>query len=235
MTNKKEQIVTPKGIVGPYPAIDRVDYGTNQYPDKEGSYKCEIRLDKNDPDVKALLERFDDMVPEIEKEAEAFKKKMLKTKSQKVDITVNPLYRTVFDEEGNETDLVALKAKTKASGVNKQTGKPWSRKLPIRDSKNNLISANLGISTGSLVKMAFTLGDIYVNPKAGAGRAFYLDSVMLLDLVQYGGDNPFGAEEEESGYTFDPSDALEETQEVSNDLEEYVFDEDEDDIPDFAS
>jgi hypothetical protein len=232
MVDKKEQIITPKGIVGPYPAIDRVDFGTDQYPDVDGSYKCEVRLDKTTEPVKALIKKFDSMVPAIEKEAEAFKKKMLKTKGEKVDITVNPLYRNVFDEDGEPTNLIAVKAKTKASGVNKKTNETWERNLPIRDSKGSLIKAKLGISTGSTVKIAMTIGDIYVNPKAGAGRAFYLDSVMLYDLVQYGGSNPFGEEDmEDGGYEYDPTDVQEETKEPANAFEE----DDNDEEPDFAS
>jgi len=231
MTDKKEQIVTPKGIVGPYPAIDKVDYGTDQYPDADGSYKCEIRLNKNDPKVKDLLKRFDDMVPAIEKEAEAFKKKQLKA-GKKVDITINPLYRVVFDEEGEETELVALKAKTKASGINKKTNEQWERKLRVEDSKGTPIKKALGISTGSTIRMAFTLGDIYVNPKAGAGRAFYLDAIRLLELVQYGAESAFD-DEDEGGYEYDDSDAQEETQTTTT--SSFDEEEDNDDEPDFAS
>jgi len=230
MTDKKEQIITPKGIVGPYPAIDRVDYGTDKYPDKDGSYKCEIRLDKTLPATKKLIEKLDAMVPAIEKEVEAFKKKQLKTKGEKVDITLNPLYRTVYDEDGEETNLVAVKAKTKASGINKKSGEKWERQIPIRDSRGTLIKKSLGISTGSEIKMAMTVGDIYVNPNAGAGRAFYLDSIMLYELVQYGGDNPFGDEDlEEGGYEYDASDAKEPT----NDFEKE--DNSDDEEPDFAA
>lgn len=231
MADKKEQIITPKGIVGPYPAIDRVDKGTDQFPDPDGSYKCEIRLDKTEKPVAALMAKLDDMVPEIEKAARAFEKKMLKTKGEKVEIALNPLYRAVFDEDGVHTNMIAIKAKTKASGVNKKTQERWERELPVRDSKGNLIKSKLGISTGSAIKMAMTVGDIYVTSKAGAGRAFYLDSVKLYELVQYGGDNPFGDDEdlEEGGYEYDASDAHEPTNDFADDEGE---DEDE---PDFAS
>ena len=234
MTDAKQQIVTPKGIVGPYPAIDRVDYGSNDYPDPDGSFKCELRLDRKDKAVKKLIAEFDSMTPDIEAEAKAFKANMLKKKGKKVDVNVNPMYSTVYDEEGEDTGMIAIKAKTKASGTNKKTGKSWERKLPVRDAKGTLIKGSLGISTGSTVKMAITVGDIYANSNAGAGRALFLDQVMLYDLVQYGGPNPFGDEDiEEDGYVFDASDVQEETQKEPDNA--FTDEEDDDEEPDFAS
>ena len=230
--NDKETLVSPKGVVGPYPAIDRIDYGSDDYPDPAGSYKCEVHLDKKDKGVKELMKRFDAFTPEIEAAARALEKKTLKEKGKKIEVSINPMYREVYDEEGEETGVIAIKAKTKASGKNRKTGEEWNRKLPIRDSKGNLIKGKLGIATGSVVKMAATIGDVYATPTAGAGRTLYLDSVMLFELQQFGGSNPFSEEDyEDDGYEFDASDVQEETSSEDNAND----DEDEDDVPAFAS
>ena len=228
--SKKEQLYTPRGILGNYPALDKVDYGSDDYPDPEGSFKCEVIFDSTDKEVKKFMKMLDALNPAIEEKRDEFVKAQLK-KGKKAEPEIHPNYTYVYSEEGEKTDRIAVKFKTKYSGINKK-GEKWTRKLPLYDGRGGRIKGKLGISGGSEVVIKFTLGDPYCTPKL-AGVAKYLEGAQIIELVKWEDDGG-GFEVVDDGYEFSEED-LSDTMETEPEAEPEDAEEDQDELPEFAS
>ncbi len=221
----KEYLYTPPGILGDYPALDRVDY----YKDTDGKYKCDLIFNTTNKDVKAFVKKMDDLMPSIMEAKEKYEKAQLK-KGDKVELDVNPMYKYVYSEEGEKTDQIKVGFKTKASGTNKTTGEAWARSFNLVDGSGKRIAGKIGIGGGSKAIVKYTLGTPYAIPKVGCGITKYLEGAQLLELVKFGDDGG-GFAPVEDGYSFDEDDVTIAT----NTATEVTQMEEPDDLPSFAS
>lgn len=109
-------------------------------------------------------------------------------------------------EIDEDTGTVLLKAKRKASGVSKKTGKPWKVTIPIFDSKGKpLNDKQLRIGAGSEGRISFDLRE-YFTDLAGAGVSLALEGVQLTKFVEYVGGasaSALGFEVDEDGFSGD--------------------------------
>ena len=116
------------------------------------------------------------------------------------------------DDEGDETGLIVVKAKMKASGTSKD-GSTWTRAPKLFDAKGKPMSADKAIWGGSVLKAAGKVVPYYNAKDNVVGSTFYLEGVQVLELVsgqgREAGDFGFGEEdgyaEEESQFTADES------------------------------
>lgn len=107
------------------------------------------------------------------------------------------------DDEGNETGLVVIKAKMKASGISKKDKKPWKRAPILFDAKNHKLQIDgPQIWGGSKLKVAGKIVPYYSAKDNVVGSTFYLEAVQVIELVSGQGRDAgaygFG---EEAGYT----------------------------------
>lgn len=91
-------------------------------------------------------------------------------------------------EKDDETGSVRIRAKS-------------SNKPGLFDAKGNAITADLNVGNGSTIKIAGLLATY--DAGGNKGVTAYLNSVQIIDLVEFGG-NDF---EEEDGYVFDSGEA----------------------------
>jgi hypothetical protein len=108
----------------------------------------------------------------------------------------------VFDDEGNETDDVAINFKMNATRIDKKTEKVIKMRPRFFDSQGEAIKdENVPqIWGGSILKVSAQLNPFYTD-KAGAGVSLRLSGVQIIKLVTGGGstraeDHGFGAEED---------------------------------------
>ena len=101
-----------------------------------------------------------------------------------------------------------FKFKMKASGKDKKTGKPWSRKPTIFDAKGKPMTPVPSIWGGTIGKVSFEVGPYFVQGQAMAGISLSLNAVQIIELRSGGGGTAesygFG---EEDGYEYDEADA----------------------------
>lgn len=109
-------------------------------------------------------------------------------------------------EIDEDTGTVLLKAKRKASGVSKKSGKPWKITIPIFDAKGKpLNDKQLRIGAGSEGRISFELRE-YFTDLAGAGVSLSLEGVQLTKFVEYVGGasaSALGFEADEDGFSGD--------------------------------
>lgn len=169
-----------------------------------GDYSVKLRLDGED--AKAFKATVDAWCEQSYQEAIKNETNPAKKKNKKRQ---NPPYEEVFDDAGNETGAIDFKFKALHSGTRKKDGSPWKFTLPIYDRKGQQIQKRIGIGGGSTIRVYFT-ATLYDVSSTGCGVKLKMDAVQLVELVKFGQAN-IVVEEEESGYDYNPDDALEDT------------------------
>ena len=203
------KVVSPKGVAI-YPKLNTPS--TNFEPD--GVYEVKLKFDPEDAvavldkkqiswaDLKEAIdeqqaEHLRAKKAELSKGTGAAKKKAASIES--IEWGVEP----DVDDEGNETGLIVIKAKMKASGVSKKDQKRWTRKPSLFDAKGRPLPADAPpIWGGSVLKVAGKIVPYYTPKDNEVGSTFYMDAVQVIELVsgqgREAGDYGFG---EEEGYT----------------------------------
>lgn len=111
--------------------------------------------------------------------------------SKDVKRSANPPYTM-------ENKTLTVKFKQKAR-ISSKTGQVYEMNIKLYDAKGVLIEQEIGLGTGSLVKVAFSAYS-WAVASLGAGITLQPVCIQVIKLVKYAGgsSNPFEAEE---GYT----------------------------------
>jgi hypothetical protein len=201
MLEHEQKFVSPKGIAV-YPYLVTPD-------EYEGSldFKVSLKVDPSTEGVQDLLDSITEAADaELERAVAEMKAKGGKTKAAAKDMAVSYPFEPDYDDDGNETGLVLLKAKSKAAGVSKKG--PWERKIPLFDSGSTgkvkpIKHGTIDIWSGSELKVEMKT-NVYTAPGLKlAGVSFYIESVQVLSLSSGNAGGMFGAEED--GYEADDS------------------------------
>lgn len=201
-------VVTPRGVAI-YPKLNKPDTKF----DADGVYETKLKFDPDATDgvIGKKTSTWADIKAAVDanqaeflaqKKAELAKgdgKAKNKAKSiESVEWGVEP----DVNDEGEETGLVVVKAKMKASGTSKKDGSKWERKPRLFDAKGKPMSGDKAIWGGSTLKVAGKVVPYYNAKDNVVGSTFYLEGVQVIDLVSGGGRDAgsmgFG---EEDGYT----------------------------------
>jgi hypothetical protein len=202
------KVVTPKGTAI-YPKLNTPDTKFNA----EGVYevKSKFEPDAEDgvlgtkttswPEIIAAIDAQQDEFLKA-KQAELMKGDGKAKKRAKEIESVEWGREADVDDEGNETSMIVVKAKMKASGTTKD-GKPWKRAPSLFDAKSKKLPTDAPpIWGGSVLKIAGKVVPYYNAKDNVVGSTFYLEAVQVIELVsgqgREAGDYGFG---EEDGYT----------------------------------
>lgn len=198
---------TPKGIFK-FPKLTSPDYGSNDYPDPDGSYKVTLVMPQ------AQAQKFiDQLQPEFDKAMElgqeAFNKLPVANRKKLGEVKAQDFYAEVYDKDTEEpTGEIEFRFKSKASGKRKD-GKEWSRTMAIFDAKGTPAKNIKEIWGGTEGKVSFTASPYFVAATGTVGLSLRLEAVQILKLVA-------GGSRDAAGYGFGKEegdfDATEETQ-----------------------
>ena len=193
-----KSIVTPVGIAQWPHLVEPDDY--------EGSlnYKTDLLLDPNDKGVSEFIKHLNDAADKAYEEGVA----ELMTKGGKSVALAKQITKKVpiqpqYDDEGNETGLVLVSMKSKASGVT-ATGKKWSRTVPLFDSgkgkdrPEKIPHGSVDVWGGSLIKVEVEVYPYCATGLKLAGVSLRIISAQILQLSEgsTSGGNNFGVEED---------------------------------------
>ncbi|ESY42025.1 hypothetical protein X747_14610 [Mesorhizobium sp. LNJC384A00] len=236
MANQKNpdrvRISTPR-VTLKYPKLDKIDYGTEKYPDKDGSYNTRFIADRADPKVSAMLAKVDAaMVRAKELAEEKFAKMDIKAR-KKIEaktggIVADEPYSIVYDEDTEEdTGKIDMKVKMKAGGIRKDKTK-WSAKPDIFDGKGKPMKKGIQIWGGSVAILNFDLEPYFVDGSGSYGVSRRLNAAQIIELVSGGqrAASSYGFEAEEDG--FDANDVETEDEDDSDDSADGSSDDDDD-------
>lgn len=207
---------SPKGPLK-FPSLHAVDYGTAEFPCKEGRYKTGLILKTDDPATQALIAKLRPMHEQAVKTAEQrFAALKAETRKKLGKVSINELFIELLDQTTEEpTGELEFRFKMAASGETKQgknAGKIWNRKPEIYDARGVIMKRVPEIWGGSIGKVSFEVGldqesglpGYFIPATAACGLSLKLQAVQIIDLVQGGertaASHGFGAEE---GYQSD--------------------------------
>lgn len=195
----KIKFMTPRGV-SIFPNIHRPSQ-------KFGKFECKLRLDPADEQLKKLVAEAEKMLDEF---VAGLKKELIeKKKAAKVkELKVAPIVQEEYDDEGNETGFVLLKATAAAEGKRKD-GTTFKRTIRVFDARNKAIEKVPAIYGGSELKMAGVAFPYYSPSNNQAGITFRLEAVQLLKLVGAGGSaERYGFGVEEDGYAYEETEGV---------------------------
>lgn len=187
-TQKKTnpQLISPRGVFV-YPALNKPDLGTKDYPKPDGEYKVSLRVPVataeawRDGALKNIIQAARD---EAEQE---FAKLPVATRKKLKEITWNEVGTDEYDKTTEEpTGFVLFKFSMKASGIRKADKKPWSRKPQIFDSRGKALEKPPEIWGGSEGYVSFEASPYFIPGTGAAGVSLRLNAVQLVKLVQGG-------------------------------------------------
>lgn len=194
MPDKSTVHVTPRGVFR-YPRLNSPDTRFRE----TGEYHVQLVLSKDDAEelINLITEAHDDWYKRY-----LLEKKQLKANPRKK--APYPFTVEVDPETGLETGNIIFKFKMSASGVSKRTGKIWTRRPIVFDSKGVPINLDkVMIRGGTEGRIAFSFFEYESTPQQGAGVSLKIEAVQILKLVS-GDENKtaqdFGFRIEE-GYT----------------------------------
>lgn len=199
---KNIRITTPKGIAK-FPRLDTPDTKFKA----SGIYSCRLILSAEDsaPIIEEaesmahamLAYTKDRLTDDLASEKDGQKKGKLKKALADLKL-IDPAYRPVFDDEGEETGSYEFNFKMNATRTDKKTGKTSKMAPKFFDAKGNEMGVT-AIWGGSTLKISGQLSPFYTA--LGVGVSLRLSAVQIIKLVCGGGGDAasYGFNEEE-GY-----------------------------------
>jgi len=214
---------TSPRLVFKFPKLDKVDYGSKDYPKPDGEFSLKGVMKAGEPVTDKFLltlqPLYDAAIASAEEE---FKKLKVETRKKLGAVKPNDLFTTLYDQETEEpTGFIEFKFAMKASGISrkeeemaaKEGRKPkrWNRKPDIYDARGNAMRKAPEIWGGTIGKVSFEASPYFIPGTGAAGLKLALKGVQILDLVQGGqrtaSSHGFG---EEEGYSYEePEDGAE--------------------------
>lgn len=178
-----------------YPSLTEPDYGSDDYPDTDGSYKTNLVMPEDSPEAAEMLAK---LTPEWEAakaaaqvEYDGLKQKQKDALAAK-DIhgpVMNQLFSKVYDRDTDEpTGEIEFKFKRKASGKRKKDDSVWHAPRPaVYDAKLQLFPREVPIWGGTRGKISFEVSPYFIPGIGAAGISLKLVGAQVLDLVTRGG------------------------------------------------
>ncbi|SCW77198.1 Protein of unknown function [Rhizobium mongolense subsp. loessense] len=196
---KNPSFISPRGPLK-FPKIDKVDYGTKEYPKPNGEYSTKLVLEADAPETKAFIAKLTPIYREAMDEA-ALKFKELKVETRKKlgKVTENDLFTTLYDQETEQpTGYIEFKFAMAASGERKDKTR-WSAKPAIFDAKGKPMVKVPEIWSGTEAKVSFECQPYFIPGTGAAGLKLKLKAVQVIELVSGGqrtaSSYGFGAED----------------------------------------
>ena len=226
---KPKRITTPKGVFI-YPHLVTPDYGTDAYPKKGGEYNVKLRLDEEAAET--LRELCAEALEAAEAQAKEANKKRKPQLRKQNPLKAKQLGVDVFDDSENETGEVDFNLKTKASGVDKNTGDKWTKRVALFDAKGKpLVGKNIQIWSGTVGRFTVMPVPYFIAATGEYGVTLRLIAAQIINLVNgsAGSAEDYGFDVEDGYSAEDESDSGFVDEDVDNDSD----DDDDDDSADY--
>lgn len=223
---RKPMHTTPAGIAVGFVHLNAPDTEGEYADDK---YKVSLAFDAKNKQVQDLCAKLDELCGETHAQAiEDAKNPKTKNKLKKGEPYVP--YEDELDENGEPTGRIKLKFGTKGFFEDKKSGEVIKKNLKMYDAKRNLVKKPPFIGPGSTLKIAFVIGDGWVNGGQGmAGNSLLMNAVQIIEAENSGGAtaDDFGFGDEEGGFSAEEDDGQFDDQDAEADAK--AGDEDEGD------
>lgn len=209
-------MTSPAGVFK-YPKLSEVDYGTDQYPKKDGEYSTRLVLPADSNEAKAFVKALEVHVKNAMAYAdEEFAKLPVASRKKLGKPKMADLFTVVYDKETEQpTGEIEFKFSMKAGGEIKRgprQGQRWSRKPVIFDSQGNRLDPVPAIWSGTVGKVRFQISPYFIAAEGKGGLSFRLVAAQIKELVTAGesrGAADMGFDTDGDGYVAPPKTAAE--------------------------
>lgn len=216
---EKQSFTTPKGTLL-FASIKEIDYGTEDYPCKEGRFKVTLSLPKKE--AKVLLGKLEAEIDQAKDAAQdAFEDLKPQTRKKLGEMRFNDVAQEEYDADENPTGNYRFVFRTSAFYKTKD-GTEKKKTVPVFDSLNQPVKLPDEIGNGSIGRIAFTVSPYFVEGTGVGGLSLYLNAIQLVDYQRPGerSAEAYGFEvDEEDGFVASQVDEEDEAEE-DNDTEE---------------
>lgn len=219
----KKVFTTPVGECEPYAYIRQPDFGSENFKNPRGVYKVDLTLPKDNPSCIKMM----DAIVACHEENYAAKVAEFEENPPKVARGKKPLqpYEGDMPFIDNEDGTVTFKFKAYGSYTDKKTGENREIKLLVVDSKGKKLEPVPIIAQGSKLKVKFKMIPYSWNPTVGASVKLQLESVMVVELAEFGGGSDlWGDDDYEDGFSADENPAAKAKGAESHNTEEWGYD-----------
>jgi len=202
MATKQKRIMytTPRGMAL-FAHIKDPDFGTDKYPNPEGSFRITLILD--DAQSTQLKEKLRDEIEKAEDFAEEKFNGMKRSTREKIGkMTFNDVCSPEYDKDDNATGNFKWSFKANAKYEDRNTGKKIERHVPVFDSLNQPVQLKDEIGNGSEVRVSFSVNPYFIEGQGMGGLSLYINAIQIVKLVK-GGERTaeyYGFEEDDDGY-----------------------------------
>lgn len=196
---KRKVFTSALGVAEPYCYLARPDFGHGDFKTDRGTYKVMLTISNDDPRCQAMV---DEIVKCHEEDYQA-RLEEYEANPPAVQRGKKPLKPYVGDMPfiENDDNTTTFTFKCYDSFIDKKTKERKEIVPAIVDSRGKRIRGDRPeISGGSELKIKYTLFPYGWSAVAGASVKLQLDSIMLVNLVEFGGgDSDDWADEVEEG------------------------------------
>lgn len=200
---KKEFFFTPRGVVEPYCALQKPDYGNEEkgFGNPRGVWKVNLTLPSREaqPIIDRIVKCHESNWRQIQKDWANGGEAAAKAKLQRGKTLLQP-YEGQLPFFENDDGTVTFKFSGYASFLDKKTNENTAIDLRVVDSKGKRIDNVPAIAGGSEGKVRFSMFAYGFSNVAGASVKLQLDSFMLLLLKEFQAGSDDWADETEDGF-----------------------------------
>lgn len=197
-------VTSPKGAAL-WCKVQEPDYTFNA----KGIYATSLVCNPDDPQVKAFIEKLED----LRDTALAETQETLGAKAK--GVKARPVYKEDIDQDGNDTGNIVFSFKMS----NVEDKEPGKDKIIVVDAQRTPIKDIPLVGNGSEIRCVAYANPYYMATTKEVGISLLWSKMQIIDLVEYGGGDDF---DDEDGYTATPS--------TKNQTQTVDEDEDEDDL-----
>lgn len=196
----RPSFTTPKGTFK-YPALTKPDFGNEEYPNPDGSFKVAVIIPMG-PEVQALIDKLTPLWDvAVAEGAVEFAKLAMPVRKKLGALKEQMFYEEEYDVETElPTGNVIFKVKTKYKITDKKDKSVRFNKIGLFDSLGKPLPADTLIYGGTTGKVAFQTNPYFVAGQGMAGLSLRLTAAQVINLVGPGARNAegygFGAEED---------------------------------------
>lgn len=203
-----------------YPALQSP---RDNYEKTGQEFTVTLLFPKAHPWVKKMTAEWTKIADEFIAEQIKDAKPQQKGKLKKYELALP--FKPVYDEDGDETDMVKIGFKRDATWTSKKTNKTGKNTVVVFDSQNNVIKRDLKIGSGSIIQVGYSTPRPYASPAAEKyGVSVRLMSARLIKLVEYvagGNADAFGFEDvDEDAYVIDENENIADAYTVGDDADD---------------
>lgn len=186
--------------------VVEADYGTKEFPKKDGEYNITLRLNEKQKEkvVALMADEIDEATENMQEEFNALSPANRKKLGEPT--FVEP-FTEEYDRQTEEpTGNYLMRFKTRAT-YEDRNGNTKDRKVPLFDCMGKPVEIESELGFGSVVKVNFSAVPYFVQATGKGGVSLYLNALQILKLVEFGkrsaADYGFSEEDIEDGFSAD--------------------------------